>query len=212
MLSKFVTGNLAAKLSGANLLNSWKVIYLTRSWSVVTYFQFYWFLCYNQFFLTKSPVPVLMWLTFLTNSLYSVFLKTSFFTTSLSYLKSTGSSTNFSHLLYLVHFSIYQYLIYLYQVLNELSQFFSKSHVSNLLHVLNLLLLYNLKNFNSTFNLPPKYFTFGEYLLIYIMSFFVNPTVKTIIVVFLLNIQFIIAFFISFSTLNCFWFVFYYSF
>ena len=80
----------------------------------------------------------------------------------------------------------------------SLVSFLAKSHVSNLLHVLNLLLLYNLKNFNSTFNLPPKYFTFGEYLLIYIMSFFVNPTVKTIIVVFLLNIQFIIAFFYFF--------------
>ena len=61
-------------------------------------------------------------------ALYSVFLATSLFTTSLSLPKSTGIVSNFpisslSHLLFkllkpLGKFSIYQYLIYLQQILN----------------------------------------------------------------------------------------------
>ena len=48
-------------------------------------------------FLTKLLLSVvLILLTFLTNSLYAVFLTTSFFTTSLSLLKSTGTGTNLS--------------------------------------------------------------------------------------------------------------------
>ena len=65
---------------------------------------------------------------FLILALYKSFLKTSFFTAVLSLPKSTGTgtslstsnlSTYFSNCLnYLVHFSIYQYLIYLNQILN----------------------------------------------------------------------------------------------
>ena len=53
-------------------------------------------MCYNQFFLTKSLVSVvLILLTFLTNPFYSVFLTTSFFITLFSLLKSTGVISNF---------------------------------------------------------------------------------------------------------------------
>ena len=76
-------------------------------------------------------------------ALYTSFLTTSFFTASLSLLKSGRTGTNlstsslsiyFSNCLnYLVHFSIYQYLIYLHRILNELKQFFlAKSDVSTL--------------------------------------------------------------------------------
>ena len=51
---------------------------------------------YYQFFLTKPlPSVVFLLLTFLSNSLYSVFLATSFFTVSLSLFKSTGVVSNF---------------------------------------------------------------------------------------------------------------------
>ena len=55
---------------------------------------------------------------------YTSFLVISFFTTSLSLLKSTETGTNLSTsnlstcLNYLEHFSIYQYLLYLRQILN----------------------------------------------------------------------------------------------
>ena len=49
-----------------------------------------------MFFLIKSILSVvLILLIFLTNSLYSVFLKTSFFTTLLNLLKLTGVVPNF---------------------------------------------------------------------------------------------------------------------
>ena len=51
--------------------------------------------CVIDSFLTKLLVSVLLiLLTFLTNSLYSVFLTTSFFTTLLSLLKSTEAVFN----------------------------------------------------------------------------------------------------------------------
>ena len=95
-------------------------------------------------FLTKLLVSV-VWiaLTFLTNSSYSffftsssysVFLKTLLFTTSLSLHKPAGIGTNLStsnYLLYfsnwlnyLVYFAMYQYLIYLHQILSLLNQSF----------------------------------------------------------------------------------------
>ena len=66
---------------------------------------------------------------FLILALYTSFFATSFFTTSLGLLKSTGTGTNLSkpyiYLLYilnclnhLVNFLIYQYLLYLHQILN----------------------------------------------------------------------------------------------
>ena len=52
--------------------------------------------CVRVSFLTKSLVSViLILLTFLANSLYSVFLTTSILTASLSLLKSTGVNSNF---------------------------------------------------------------------------------------------------------------------
>ena len=53
--------------------------------------------CVITSFLTKSLVSVvLILLTLSTNSLHSVFLTISFFTASLSLLKSTGAGTNLS--------------------------------------------------------------------------------------------------------------------
>ena len=79
-------------------------------------------------------------------ALYTSFLISSFFTTSLSLLKSTGTGTNLStsNLSTLIFklfkpigtigkFLIYQYLIYLQHILNELNQFFlEESDVSTL--------------------------------------------------------------------------------
>ena len=77
-------------------------------------------------------------------ALYASFLTTSFFTSSLNLLKSTETITNLSTsnlstlfiyffsscLNQLVHFSIYQYLIYLHYILNQLNYLFSKFYVS----------------------------------------------------------------------------------
>ena len=53
--------------------------------------------CFRVSFFTELLVSVvLILLTFLTNSLHSVFLTTSFFIISLSLLKSTGTVTNLS--------------------------------------------------------------------------------------------------------------------
>ena len=41
LLTKYPCVNLAGKLSDANLLNSWVVIYLSWSHSVIFFFQFY---------------------------------------------------------------------------------------------------------------------------------------------------------------------------
>ena len=53
-------------------------------------------------FNTKSLVSILF--TFATNLSYTVFLTTSFFTTSLSLLKSTGTGTNCQCLIYQLQF------------------------------------------------------------------------------------------------------------
>ena len=77
--------------------------------------------------ISKSLVlVVLILLTFLINSSYSVFLTTSYFTTSLSLLKSRDvvSNSPISNL-FILFFkllkplgTVYQYLIYQHQILN----------------------------------------------------------------------------------------------
>ena len=78
--------------------------------------------------LARSVIPVILSSIFLILALYTSFLTRSVFTKSFSLLKSTATGTNLStsylstlffKLLELVaHFSIYQYLIYLHQILN----------------------------------------------------------------------------------------------
>ena len=61
---------------------------------------------------------------FLILALYTSFLTTSFFTTSLSLQKQVNLLYFLNCLNHLVHFLIYQYLIYLHQTLNQLNQYF----------------------------------------------------------------------------------------
>ena len=59
-------------------------------------------------------------------ALYTSFFRTSFFNTSLSlvYLNQQEQVLIYQHLLYLVHFSIYEYLVYLHKLIQF---FFAKS-------------------------------------------------------------------------------------
>ena len=61
---------------------------------------------------------------FLILALYTSFLTTSFFTTSLSLQEQVNLLYFLNCLNHLVHFLIYQYLIYLHQNLNQLNQYF----------------------------------------------------------------------------------------
>ena len=73
---------------------------------------------------------------FLILALYTCFLKTSFFTTSLSLLKSTGTGTIYQYLIYLLHFSnCINYLVPLstfYQFTNLSTLDLSASNLSTL--------------------------------------------------------------------------------
>ena len=79
LVAKFACFNLAVEFSAVNLLNSWAVLYLAWSGSVI-FFSISLILVLKLVFLTKLLVSV-VWiaLTFLINSLYSGFLTASFF-------------------------------------------------------------------------------------------------------------------------------------
>ena len=92
-----------------------------------------WFiLAFRVVLVAKLVISGMLPSRFLILALYSVFLTTSFFTTLLSLLNSTGVVSNFpisnlstlvlNYLNYLVHFLVYQYLIYQPQLLNWLNQ------------------------------------------------------------------------------------------
>ena len=69
-------------------------VFLTRSLTSGIFFSNYVLSVWYLVFKTKSLVSILF--TLATNLSYTVFLTTSFFTTSLSLLKSTGTGANLS--------------------------------------------------------------------------------------------------------------------
>ena len=130
MLAKFACANLTAKFSAVNLLNSGVVIYLlwsgilfsTAARSAVADKLVILGILFLTSFIITSKVVLLVKLVnsgilssiFLILALYTSFLIKSFFTTSLSLLKLTGTGTDISTsnlytlfsncLYYLVHF------------------------------------------------------------------------------------------------------------
>ena len=64
----------------------------------------------------------------------------------------------------------------------------SKSDVSTPVAVFKSAFVAQLHKSNSTFTFAPKDFGFGKHSLIYIMSFFIYPAIKRIIVSFPFNI------------------------
>ena len=145
LVAKFACFILALKFSGINLINSGVVIYLL--WSgilfstavravLVTKLVILGILCLTSFILALRVVLVakLVISDILSSVSFilalSTFLTTSFFTTSLNLLKSTGTFTNlltcnlctFKTIKQLVLFLIYEYLIYPLQILSLLNQ------------------------------------------------------------------------------------------
>ena len=110
MLAKFACANLAAKFSAVNLLNSGVVIYLI--WSGIYFstavssvvvakleilgisFLTSFILALRVVFLAKFVISGILSSISLILEFYTSFLTTSFFTTSLRLLKSTGTGTN----------------------------------------------------------------------------------------------------------------------
>ena len=146
-------------------------------------------------------------------SILYIFLKTSFFITSLSLIKPTGTGTNLSILIYLLYFSnylnqfvlflIYQYLIYKLQILSLLNQPLQQILMyQQLLPSLDMLLIHY--QINLIQSLPAGDFGSEKYLPIYIISFLPIHLLKELSqfshVIYSLS-PFL---FITFSTLNSF--------
>ena len=113
---------------------------------------------------------------------------------------------------HLLHFLIYQFLIYVHQILKKLNRYFRKSDVPTLVSFFKSAFVVQLDKSNSTFTFAPEDFGFRKYSFCYkysSISFLSIQLLNELLYPFYLTYNLLPFLLFTFSILDSFWFFFF---